>query len=987
MAIGELPAARVAASAEIPLLAGREALLGDAADTHGLVLHVTHAADQPHELGSAGPMDARLYPLLTSVLPSGRAAAAPVVLLEYAKGAFAGGRWVMINRTLSSAFWAGGGAALLGELAAFAAAGVTELWLKPGYACYEPGERPTLTLQHERLGRAGAAAAAAAAADGNAVRWEGRLRVYREAALRAAALPSDSTDGAAADGDAAGGPAAAGAAGSTSAEEEGKAADNSEAASAAGRAREEIHAEPLRFAAGRGLGFERLTLPLAAEPGFYTVEAELTSERGERRVLRQGFWGRDEALLQAGAPLRAGRDYFTRAGRPVPIVGMTYMTSDVARKFLHLPNAALWERDMATMAGAGINLLRTGIWTAIRTMSLADGHVSEEILRAIDAFFLCAKRHGLEVTFNFFAFTPERWEGANPYLDPRSVEAQKRFIAAVVARHRASTHVHWDLINEPSMFDPDNLWSPHPVRDPYEIAAYRSWLRERHGDIETLQERWNMTPEQLPSFDAALPPLREEMGMNTTEMTPRRGGQWLDFVLFSMDMHNRWARELREAIRQIQPEQLVTVGQDEGLRSLRPSPLFYEEAVDYTTVHSWWQMDGLVWDGIFTKAPHKPNLIQETGIMYVETPDGRAKRSEAELRNILERKYAYAFSTGGAGAVQWLWNINYYMDNVNESNIGAVRADGTQKPEADVSYDFGAFIGQAAHLFAERQLEEVAVVYPFSNDFSNRRLADEATLRLTRTLAHRMNVPFRALGEYQLGALAEQAAPRLVIVPSAHNFSDEALARLTAHVEQHGGVLLLTGPLSLDAYWRPGGRAAELVGPSRIVNVRREEALALDGRLLPVSFGGAGIAKLNKELLPDADGVYADGPATLHERPLGAGRLIWCPLPLELGETYEPLEEVYRHALAAAGVAPELEWRAGGELPGVYGRKVAFGEGVLYVFVSEYGAPCTVEVRDPASGRGYRFELEAERSVLFATDAAGELIAIYRPDEVRVEVV
>ncbi|MFH5181656.1 hypothetical protein ACHHV8_02935 [Paenibacillus sp. TAB 01] len=115
-------------------------------------------------------------------------------------------------------------------------------------------------------------------------------------------------------------------------------------------------------------------------------------------------------------------------------------------------------------------------------------------------------------------------------------------------------------------------------------------------------------------------------------------------------MHNRWAAQLIETIRSIQPKQLVTVGQDEGLGGQRPSPFFYAEAVDYTTVHSWWRMDDLVWDGVFTKDAFKPNLIQETGIMYVETPDGRAKRSEAELRNILERKYAYAFSTGGAGA-------------------------------------------------------------------------------------------------------------------------------------------------------------------------------------------------------------------------------------------------------------------------------------------------------------------------------------------------
>lgn len=43
---------------------------------------------------------------------------------------------------------------------------------------------------------------------------------------------------------------------------------------------------------------------------------------------------------------------------------------------------------------------------------------------------------------------------------------------------------------------------------------------------------------------------------------------------------------------------------------------------------------------------------------------------------MLERKYAYAFASGGAGAVQWIWNTNFYMDNANESQIGALRVMG-----------------------------------------------------------------------------------------------------------------------------------------------------------------------------------------------------------------------------------------------------------------------------------------------------------------------
>ena len=903
----------LAADGDLPLLAGREDLF-EAQDTFGLVLHVTRQDDAPGENGSAGPMDAFIRPLLRGVSADGREVAAPVVLLEHVKGDYAGGRWVMVNQPLTASFWAGDGAALLAELAAFTASGVTEWWLKPTLASFEPGERASLTLQAQAIG-------AAAAAD-----WTFTVKVTKDDVV--------------------------------------------------------VWEHEGTLTVGRNLAFARLQVPVDVEPGQYRVECVVESDQpGSRRVLRQGWWGMDRALLEAGTPLTAGRDYLERDGVPVPVVGMTYMTSDVARKFLQLPNVDVWDRDMAEMARAGINLIRTGIWTAWRHVMFVDGHAQEDVLRAVDAFLLTAKKHGLEVTFNFFAFTPERFEGTNPYLDPRSVEGQKRFVDAVVARHTTTTNVHWDLINEPSMFDPAREFSgPRTLRDPFERAAWSAWLAERHGTVEALRERWDMTAEQLPSFDAAVPPEQDEMNFDVTDMGRAKNGlPWLDYVLFTMDMHTRWARELTESIRRLAPHQLVTVGQDEALWGKRPSPFFYAEAVDYTTVHSWWKNDMLVWDSVFAKDPQLPCLVQETGIMYVETPAGRAKRSEAELRNILERKYAYAFATGGAGAVQWLWNVNYFMDNVNESNIGALRADGTQKPEADVSYDFGAFIGAVGDRFVGRALEEVAVVFPYSNDFSNRPVAFEATGRLTRTLFHEMNTPFRGISEYHLDRLVGDE-PRLWILPSPHNVDDDALAALLARVRASGATLLVTGPLGLDAYWSPTPRLTDVVGPTRSANVLREEVLDVDGVRYPVSFAGDGIAALVTEVRDD------DVVPTLRPYDLGGGAtLLWSPLPVELNERGEVLRAVYAHALEVAGVAPELEWLEGGDLPGVLGRRTAFRDGALFTFVSEYAHDARARVRDPRTGVAYAVEVPRERSVLFFTDGAGEVVATYRGVAVEVE--
>ncbi|MFE5321813.1 beta-galactosidase [Paenibacillus sp. NPDC056579] len=929
------PIVKLIHNRDIPLLQDHESLF-TVEPTYGLVLHVSRTDDQPGELGSAGPMDANIYPLLKGISGGSieREVAAPVVLIENTKGEFAGGRWIFVNQSLRETFWNNGGTDALGRWADFAALGVTELWLKPNYASYEPGDRATLMLQMQALGTRM-----------ERTEWTFRLRVLK---AKATVVNTPSPDF----------------------------VYRSEQFA-------EIWSTELRLHADRELQFGKVRIPEPIQAGFYIAECEAVSSLGEGRLLRQGFWGFDEELLKQGNFLTCDRDYFWKEGMPLPIVGMTYMTSDVARKYLFLPNAAVWDRDMAQMKRAGINLIRTGIWTAWRQVMFVDGHAYEEVLRAVDAFILTAKRYDLEVTFNFFAFTPETWEGVNPYLDPRSVKAQKRFIAAIVSRHADSKHVHWDLINEPSMFDPKRIFKgPRSSHDRFEKDAFVEFLKQRHGILSLLQESWNMTPDDLPSFEAARLPEPNDINFGTTETLAKKGGPWLDYTLFTMDMHNRWAKQLVETIRNIQPKQLVTVGQDEALTAQRPSPFFYAFEVDYTTVHSWWSMDDLVWDGVFTKDAHKPNLIQETGIMYVETPDGRAKRSELELRNILERKYAYAFSTGGAGAIQWIWNTNFYMNNVNESNIGALRADGTEKPEVSVSYDFGSFMESIRELFIGRKLEDVAIIFPYSNDFSNRKLATVATTRAVRTLAYDMNVHVRGFSEYHLDSLAE-SNPKLILVPSAHNFSNEALERLIGHIRTNGGTLLFTGPIGLDAYWRPEHRLESELQAGEVTNVRREESIEIGGRTYPVSFAGARIADANKQMVNGAAAEQAKG---LVEALLGEGRMIWCPLPMELNYRQDALMALYNLALNRAGVTTELEWLEGGELPGVYGRKIEYAGGALYVFVSEYGHAAQVHVKDPVTCRSYTFMLDSERSVLFATDASGAVTAVYRPTEVSIAV-
>ena len=99
-------------------------------------------------------------------------------------------------------------------------------------------------------------------------------------------------------------------------------------------------------------------------------------------------------------------------------MGTTYMASDVHRKFLFEPNPHVWDRDFASMKSQGINMVRTGLWTAWTRVMLDPGAVDENVLSALDAYVLSAAKNGILVCFNFFAFLPPAYGDANPYLGP-----------------------------------------------------------------------------------------------------------------------------------------------------------------------------------------------------------------------------------------------------------------------------------------------------------------------------------------------------------------------------------------------------------------------------------------------------------------------------------------------------------------------------------------------------------------------------------------
>jgi hypothetical protein len=142
---------------------------------------------------------------------------------------------------------------------------------------------------------------------------------------------------------------------------------------------------------------------------------------------------KDEPLLAAAPKLSVSRDWLRADGKVMPVVGTTYMASDVHRKFLFEPNPHVWDRDFASMKRQGVNMVRTGLWTAWSRVMLDPGAVDESVLSALDAYVLSAAKNRILVCFSFFAFLPPAYSDANPYLGPRALEGQRALLTMVRA--------------------------------------------------------------------------------------------------------------------------------------------------------------------------------------------------------------------------------------------------------------------------------------------------------------------------------------------------------------------------------------------------------------------------------------------------------------------------------------------------------------------------------------------------------------------------
>jgi hypothetical protein len=860
--------------------------------------------------GSTGTQDADLTTLAWGIRESDKQKlAAPVIELDHLQHRFVGGRWIFATAELDGSFF--GKPELLAQLAALAVRRGDRFTLRPRVPLFVPGE--PLELRFAMTDPLEAAQPGT----------ELRLRVTAEEG----GAPVDLT----------------------------------------------VPADPTQI----------VTLPAsaAAGHGLHTVEATLVRDGKPLTVYRSGFWMRDRAYLLSGPKLGVGTDYFTLDGQPMPVVGTTLMSSDVQRLYLMQPNAWVWDQDMAQIHAAGLNMIRSGLWSAWTPELAPNGEMTEDALRTVEAFLMCARHNHLPVQFNLLAFSADNLGDAeNPYLDPASLREQALYIHSIARRFHDVPFLAWDLINEPSANR--NHWHTEPDYDPWEESAWRKWLDVHYPDKNALLAAWDEpsfglgrivshTPSTDPPEVAGQDPFALPKAGAFAGPDSVRGGNPLkiyDYYLFTQSTFADWVANTRNLIRSTGSSQLITVGQEENGVGSRLTPAFYSQLIDFTADHTWWDFDGILWASLAAKFPGKPMLIQETGEQRRLWEDGSLRFSAPIEALQIERKLAMAFAQG-AGALEWLWNVNSYMANDNEITIGAVRPDGTLKPEGEVLTGFAKFAAASPSSFTHIAPPEVTIVSSLSLQFSNQNaMAVEVQKHALRALAYFDHTPARILADNRLSELGQ---PKLVILPAAQALTQDAWEKLLAYADA-GGTLLISGPVERDEHWHRIDRLSPLGIEAQVVPLSvRESTLALPGQP-PVQISLSGAAQIAPyEVLRFAGGK------SLVSVTHGKGRILWSADPVELSEGYAASAVLYRYALGIAGVAPAFEELAPLS-PGVLAFPTLLDDAVLYSFSNESLDAQPVDLRDATTGARIHFTLEGQRgAMLLLSKSGGKVLAAY----------
>ncbi len=730
------------------------------------------------------------------------------------------------------------------------------------------------------------------------------------------------------------------------------------------------------------------------EEGFYKVEAEVI--RNGNCYLRKetGFYRLSDIAmrqcLDTFKPLfidtTKSTDFCLRDGKVYPIHGTTYFTTDGYRNcFLEL-NVFLCDQEMAQIKALGFNLIRTGIWQRYDDFYMDDGEIFEGSKRALDAFFFTAARHDLPVQFVLGAYVLNHWNRNQcPIHNPNAREKTVNAFTSFAKRFGSWPNVSIDAINEPSYSIAGRWTTARPSGDEYERIHWIDWLKKKYGnDITLLRHTWGITSTALPSFDTVTLPSIEQFRRGYDRKDRYQNYPMVtDFYTFAGASYSGWVAQIREAVKNVNPETMFMMGRDETLRIPAQQYEVYRGHFDMVNWHQWHEDSAIFAEYFLNRVRGIPCCAQELGVYHYDDLQGNMRMTEQDCARVLERKLLYSFGNW----VQWQLHSDPNMLDNCEIALGLLRADKSETPLMKITEQLALIEEKMADYMMGRQEEKVRIlmIHPSSYYYSaDHQIAKRSVLNAIFTLHYSMKMQSDLVLEncFRKDNTTQIGDPDLIIFPAAQMISEEAWELLLNYAWM-GKTVLISGCAELNEYARSTNRWEALGYDTSVRNICSVEQIKIGNRTKYTSFREC-VNFMNPSKVLDKT-VYEDGKENIvRVLPIGEGKLIHCPIPLETGNSLEAIEALYEFAMKQAGVShPVFYLKERGASPNIMIYPIVYRDCVVYTIVNE-GEDAIVEFTDLQSGVDIKVAVKRERGAKLWLDQRGRLLGAYLNDKLSV---
>jgi len=606
-----------------------------------------------------------------------------------------------------------------------------------------------------------------------------------------------------------------------------------------------------------------------------------------------------------------------------------------------------WAEDMRLMREAGVNRVSVGIFS----WALFEPEEGRYEFGWFDEVLDLLHQNGIEACLATPTASPPPWFAAT-YPEAVMVDAEGRQLthgsrqgfdpssdvylakALAIARKVAERYADHPAV---ALWHIHNEYGCHNARSYTKAATakFRTWLRERYGDLDGLNAAWGTAfwSQAYSAWDQVYAPL-------PTPTIPNPG-QVLDWKRFSSWQLVQNYRAEAAVIREYSDKPMTT----NFMTGSHPEVDLWEfsGAVDVVSTDHYLAGEdadahvnlGFAADYARSLGAGKPWILMEHSTSAVNWQGrNRAKAPREMLRN------SFSHFARGADAIMFFqWRAS--RQGAEKWHSGMVPHAGTDSKIWREVCELGARLGELAEVEGSRVDAATAILWDFPNAW-----AQEHEARPTNEFTAQgiFDAYYAAL--WRAGITADVAEPegdlskyKFVVVPAVYLLSREGAANLRQFVD--GGGTVLVTPYSGIADETDTVYLGGYPGAFRdVVGVRSEEFYPLMGGRVELASGGHGTiwSEAAEPAGAEVRDTYADGtPAWLVNR-FGEGTAHY----LTTFPDDATLDRIVAAAAADAGVAPVAEAPLGVEVV-----RRAHEDGRSWLFcINHTDADATVKAAD-----------------------------------------